>query len=979
MALFYFNQAAANGGAGTLANPFNQAALNAAIAAGTFRVGGADELGFLNGGTSTLVLSAANASGTVITNVSGANTLRISETVLDSNTDLNLTSVSAGSGTLAVRNGAGNQIFLVNTNSSITANAADLSGAIVAGSGTVQVQNLQTAAGLGANLASIDPATFTASASLTGNATFTGDLGSADTTISASTARTFNFSPAGSGLNPTNTFNPGSIVVGDNVTFATAAGQLQQVSLRNISTTGTGTILLTDLQNTGFVDLGGLSGNVVSNTTASVTLANGVDFGPHTFSIANGQILTTAGATTDDLNSATFNGPGAIRHTTNGGATQGFQNIRVFTTGSSILALQGNDLPTNVQTGSGRENIRTGGANDTIQAGSGADTIVTGNGTNFVKAGAGADLITLGTGSDFVEGGGGNDTVNASAGGANYITDSTGSDQITGGAGNDTILPGANADTIVGGGGNDSIGAGSGADRVTTTGGNDSIVGGGGNDTIISGGGSDTIDGGEANDQITAGAGADSVAGGNGDDIFLIAGGDQVAGDSIDGGAGTDSVRFTGAGPVTAVFDFDLISGVLNLQNAGDNLGQNRVVTFNGISETTPQTVVANFNDSTTGTITFVNTAASTTTTFNITGGGANDILFGSNGNDTITSGNGDDDLTGSLGADTLNGGAGADEFFYANTAELVSGGAFIDSVVGGPATDRIVLSADAAYTVQNTDSFARVQTVEEIRTFGAKSQPISLSLDATAFTTAGIRTINLSTDTNPAAVNVVNVSEAVAGQNIIITGSIGVDQITGGAGNDTLAGEAGIDVINMGTGTSQLNVLNGVSAAANRDVVTNFTVGTDVLGLAASETTVATAVGAQGVGEDEAAAAANANGATYNIGTLTAANTNTLDFITLDTATLTNLANSTLATATDGTGLLQALVQAGVGSTASGITFNNAGDQAYIITDDGTTGYLFHADSGANAEAVAAEINLMGTFSLTALDGIVPAQTVMI
>jgi len=67
----------------------------------------------------------------------------------------------------------------------------------------------------------------------------------------------------------------------------------------------------------------------------------------------------------------------------------------------------------------------------------------------------------------------------------------------------------------------------------------------------------------------------------------------------------------------------------------------------------------------------------------------------------------------------------------------------------------------------------------------------------------------------------------------------------------------------------------------------------------------------------------------------------------------------------------LKALVTAGVGSTASSITVDNAGDKFYILTDDGTDSYLYFVDSGADALITADEIQLVADFDNATIDGI--------
>ena len=100
-----------------------------------------------------------------------------------------------------------------------------------------------------------------------------------------------------------------------------------------------------------------------------------------------------------------------------------------------------------------------------------------------------------------------------------------------------------------------------------------------------------------------------------------------------------------------------------------------------------------------------------------------------------------------------------------------------------------------------------------------------------------GIKTINLSGDTNATGTNVVNVG-ATDG-NFTVTGSVGVDQITGGGGADSLYGAAGNDELNGGAGNDVYHIgANGESYTATSgadaietlgfDQITDFKVGED-------------------------------------------------------------------------------------------------------------------------------------------------------
>jgi Ca2+-binding RTX toxin-like protein len=222
------------------------------------------------------------------------------------------------------------------------------------------------------------------------------------------------------------------------------------------------------------------------------------------------------------------------------------------------------------------------------------------------------------------------------------------------------------------------------ADVIDGEGGADSLVGNAGNDTITAAAGNDTISGGDGDDSITAGAGSDSANGGGGNDTFVVATGDSVAGDSVTGGTGTDSIAIAnGTADWAGEFDFDNIDGVTSLATTGLGTGTNEhvTVTFSAITETTAQTVsltAASITDADADLV-IVNSAASSTTSFNITGGVGNDTLIGSDGADTLSGGALADTITGGLGGDILVGGA-ADTFVMGAGATVTNTGA----VVGG-------------------------------------------------------------------------------------------------------------------------------------------------------------------------------------------------------------------------------------------------------------------------------------------------------
>ena len=806
MAQIFFNSAAAAGGAGTLASPFNQAALNAAIAAGTFRVGGPVDIAFTGG---VLQLSAAQASWTPINNIAGANTLRI-DSVLDNSIQVDLTGVTASAGSIALRNDQGNQSFQVNQFASLTLNSAQAAGLTFNGFGTVDVRGVQNTPA--ADYRNIRPGTFNASAVLAAGVTYTGNLGSADLTIASATPQIFIVNSAGhtgglqNFINRANTGSAGSIVVGNGATLQTTTDRLQQISGATISTTGTGQITLSSLDSVtaaGLLggagtttDLSNLSGNVVANITASDAVTSGLNLGTIQPTIGSGAVLTFADEAGNDFNSTQFNGAGGIiyNRTAAYAATASADSIKVYTTGTSTYS--NNQAPATggheFLSGGGTENITFGASNDTIRSGAGADTIDTGNGNNVVYAGSGRDSITLGTGLDFVEAGGGNDTVRGDVdNGTYYVTDSSGNDSIFLGTGADTIKPGSGADTVRSGGGADLIQAGSGAD---------SIIAGAGADTIIGGGGADIIDTGLGNDSVSAGAG---------NDVFRISTTlEQVDGDTIDGGDGTNRFDITQGvdAAFAAEFDMDDISNVLDINVLAPTVditaGRDVTVTFSAIAEATAQVVdlSAALVTDPQADLVVANGALSTTTTFSITGGAGEDTLAGSNGADTISGGAGANQITGGLGADSLTGGAVVDTFLVTGVSDQVAA----DSIDGGTGADVVSFSSGGGAIIAefDMDNIANLVTFQNGTAVGNRN----ITFSPIAETTGQTVVADFITTTSTASVVVTN--NAASSTTVFdIRGGDAADTLNGSAGNDTLRGGRSADNLVGGNGNDVFQV----------------------------------------------------------------------------------------------------------------------------------------------------------------------------
>lgn len=172
-------------------------------------------------------------------------------------------------------------------------------------------------------------------------------------------------------------------------------------------------------------------------------------------------------------------------------------------------------------------------------------------------------------------------------------------------------------------------------------------------------------------------------------------------------------------------------------------------------------------------------------------GGIAADTLHGGAGNDTLTGTAGDDILIGESGQDSLSGGAGDDRVFGDTGDDQPIGGSGYDPAAGSP----------------------DVETVNE-----------------------GINGGNcpdlISSGSGDDAARGGNGRDTVDGNdgNDFLDGGYGDDVIRGGAGNDTLNGGPGEDTLSGGGGADQFIFKISALSSAERDVITDFTDGIDLI-----------------------------------------------------------------------------------------------------------------------------------------------------
>jgi Ca2+-binding RTX toxin-like protein len=247
-------------------------------------------------------------------------------------------------------------------------------------------------------------------------------------------------------------------------------------------------------------------------------------------------------------------------------------------TGTASTTANGNSLDNYLTGNSGKNTLNGGDGNDTLSGGAGNDTMNggAGNDTYVVATGdviheaasAGTDRVfstisyTLGANLENLTLSG---TANISGSGNsldNYLTGNAGKNTLNGSSGNDTLYGGAGNDTMNGGVGNDTyIVAAGDVINETATGGTDRIFSSasytlGANLENLTLSGTSNINGtgnslanlltGNSGNNVLAGkGGADALFGAEGNDTLAVS---SAAFASVDGGAGTDTLRMDGAG-----------------------------------------------------------------------------------------------------------------------------------------------------------------------------------------------------------------------------------------------------------------------------------------------------------------------------------------------------------------------------------------------------------------------------------------------
>ena len=392
------------------------------------------------------------------------------------------------------------------------------------------------------------------------------------------------------------------------------------------------------------------------------------------------------------------------------------------TDGERLTVTNADNLKLTALGGSFSDSLTGGSGADILTGNGGADTLVGGDGNDIISGGSGADIITGGLGVDNLSGGDANDIFLVTDDAAFKV--SGGVETVNGGLGTDTlsftegaaltltapelsklysiekITLASNATVLTFG--NETftnLDLGTGSLQITTTTTNNIVTIDG---SAVSNGSFLIVDDG-ANTNL------DKFVGGSGDDTFRFKSVTGLSdGDTVTGGAGNDTIQLDNTAAVTAMLDFNEISGVENVTiytSAATGLTAGAlIITINPnlTAALNKGNVTIDLSGKNVSTSVF-NTGNDDTVNidFTIIGGSVADDIAGSLGDDTISGGgtlvgdtleggSGNDSITGNSGADTIVGGNGNDEGIGGAGNDIINGNDGNDTLAGGDGTDTI-------------------------------------------------------------------------------------------------------------------------------------------------------------------------------------------------------------------------------------------------------------------------------------------------
>lgn len=370
---------------------------------------------------------------------------------------------------------------------------------------------------------------------------------------------------------------------------------------------------------------------------------------------------------------------------------------------------------------------------------------------------------------------------------------------------------------------------------IRGSGGADDLIGGAGNDTLDGGSGDDSLLGGAGDDRLILRGGWDRAIGGSGQDVFAIST-DVSSGYAnytiADFTRGQDRIDLSAFG----ITSWDTLKSLMTSyppgQGTGFTLARGSQVSFflTGVdsnllsagdfilsTDTAPREIYGGWMS-------------------HLYGGAGNDRLHGS-GNGSWMYGDGGDDIlyAANGGNSRMSGGPGRDIF-------VLEGGVstgFTEIVDFTQGIDRIDVSALGISSFEVIRNVAALPTgsLQQLRLGGLG---LALNIDPRKLTAADFIFAPDGPSRQISAVGTSGLLAGGSGNDTLVGGASGLDQLFGGAGDDTIMddptepsgwyGAYGADIWVGGAGRDRfvVNQING------RDVVTDFTTGTDKIDLSA-------------------------------------------------------------------------------------------------------------------------------------------------
>ena len=443
---------------------------------------------------------------------------------------------------------------------------------------------------------------------------------------------------------------------------------------------------------------------------------------------------------------------------------------------------------------------------------------------------------------------------------------------------NVVIARGTVIENAIGGSGIDTITGNAGANILN--GGTDALA-----DTLIGGLGIDTYIINSATDNIT-----ELVGGGVGDRAkasvsFILAAGDNIEFLETTNAALLTAINLTGneiAQTITGSAGANILNGGTDaLTDTLIGLGGNDTYVINSINDNITEAAGGGTADRARASVSFI-LAAGDNIEFLETTNAAGVGLINLTGNEIAQSiiGNaGANILNGGIDAvsDTLTGGLGNDTYIINTSSDLIS-----EFVAGGLAD---VVKASVSFTLANDDYIETMQTtdaalltainltgngIRQVITGNAGVNILNGGVDVVADTLAGglgndTYIINTSSDlitefvsggtadvvqasvsfvlANDDYIEVMQTTNAALLTAINLTGNALTQSITGNAGANILNGAGGNDILTGGLGADSFLFNSTLSAASNRDTITDFNVVADTIQL--ENTGIFTALGA--------------------------------------------------------------------------------------------------------------------------------------